>query len=66
MSDYGADPDPDLNRMRTVAFGFNLANLKKLKVDQFSTGDTDKVYSFVQKIGSSRLLVRVNPSEVSG
>lgn len=65
MSDYGADPDPDLDKINTVCFGYNLGPLFNVKVDQFSTGDDDKVYSLVQKLGSSRLLVRVTPDEVA-
>lgn len=64
MGDYGADPAPQLPKIRTVAFRYNFAPLGKLKVDQFSTENGDKVYSLVQKLGSNRLLVRVNPDEV--
>lgn len=66
MGDYGADKTPALNKIRTVAFNYNFAPQDKLKVDQFSTAGTDKVYTIVRKIGSTRLKVLVNPSEVPG
>lgn len=66
MSDFGANPDPDLDKIRQVAFAYLLAPLDKLKVDQFSTDNGDKVYSFVVKLGGNRLLIRVNPDEIPG
>jgi len=62
MSDYNANPNPDTDRIRQVAFGYRIAPESKLKVDQFSTLDTDKVYSFTQLIGKTRLRVLVDPS----
>ena len=66
MGTYNADADPDLNRLHTVAFGYKLAPLDKLKVDQFSTLTGNKVYSLVVKIGSTRLKVLVDPAAVPG
>lgn len=66
MGNFGADANPALNKIRTVAFRYKFVNLDNLKVDQFSTDDTDKVYSIVRKIGSTRLLVRVDPTQVQG
>lgn len=66
MSDFGADPDPELNKFRTVAFRYNFVPLDNLKVDQFSTTTADKVYKFVRKIGSTRLKFRVDPTLVQG
>ena len=62
MSDYGADPNPDVDKIRQVAFGYRLSPLSMLKVDQFSTGTDDKVYSLVVKLGKTRLKVLVDPS----
>ncbi len=66
MGNYNADPDPDLNKIRQVAFGWRFAPLLNLKVDQFSTDSDNKVYSLVEKIGSTRLLVLVDPAEIPG
>lgn len=66
MGDFGADKFPAVNKMRTIAFNYKLFNLVKIKVDQFPTDNDDKVYSFVQKLGSHRLLIRVNPNEIPG
>lgn len=65
MSNYGADPNPDLDKINTVCFGYNLGPQKDVKVDQFSTDGDDKVYSLVQKLGSNRLLVRVTPDDIA-
>ena len=62
MSDYGADPAPDLDRIRQVAFGYALAPEKKLKVDQFSTLTSLKVYHCVQRIGSTSIRFLVDPA----
>ena len=62
MSDYGADPNPDVDKIRQVAFGYRLSPLSMLKVDQFSTGTDDKVYSLVVKLGKTRLKILVDPS----
>jgi len=62
MSDYGADPNPDVDKIRQVAFGYRLSPLSMLKVDQFSTGTDDKVYSLVVKLGKTRLKVLVDPT----
>lgn len=62
MGNYNADPNPDTDRIRQVALFFLLAPLPKLKVDQFSTLTDLKVYSLVQKIGSTRLHVLVDPA----
>lgn len=64
MGTYGADPNPDLSKIRQVAFGYELAPQDKLKVDQFSTDSNNKVYTLVEKIGSTRLKVLVNPDDI--
>lgn len=64
MGNYNADPSPDTDKIRQVAFGYELAPLGSLKVDQFSTETSNKVYSLVQKIGSTRLQVLVDPDEI--
>lgn len=66
MSNYNADPNPDLDKIHTVAFGYELAPQTDLKVDQFSTATTDKVYNITRKIGSTRLRVLVVPADVPG
>ena len=66
MGDYNADPNPAVNKIRTVAFNFNLAPQPNLKVDQFSTPTTKKVYHLVKRIGSTSLYVLVEPKEVDG
>ena len=64
MGNFGADPAPELPKFRKLAFEYKLAPQANLKVDQFST-DTDlKVYTFVVKIGSTRLKVLVDPSQI--
>lgn len=64
MGNYNADPDPDLDRIRQVAFGFAIAPLVDMKIDQFSTASSNKVYHIVRKIGSTRLQVLVDPAEI--
>ena len=64
MSDYNADPDPDLNKINQIAFGFALFALDTVKTDQFSTSGTDKVYHVVRKIGSHRMQYLVDPDEI--
>ena len=66
MGDYNADPAPDTDKIRQVAFGYELAPLVKLKVDQFSTLTANMVYSLVVNIGSTRLKVLVDPAAVPG
>ena len=61
MSDFNADPDPDTDRIRQVAFGYLLAPKDKLKIDQFSTLTSLKVYHCVKKIGSTRIQFLVDP-----
>ena len=62
MGNYNADPNPDTDRIRQVAFGFQQAPLDHLKIDQFSTTSQLKVYHCVQKIGSTRLQFLVDPA----
>jgi len=64
MGNYNADPTPDTDAIRQVAFGYKLAPLSDLKVDQFSTDSSLKVFSLVKKIGSTRLQVQVDPDEL--
>ena len=64
MGDFGADANPNLSKIRRVAHGYRLAPLNKLKVDQFSTVGADKVYALVEKIGSTRLQVLVDPAAI--
>lgn len=66
MSDYGADPVPAVDKIHQVAFAYRLAPLGKLKVDQFSTAGADKVYHLVEKIGSTRLNILVDPAIIPG
>ncbi len=61
MGDYNADPNPDTDRLRQIAHAFRFAPRKSLKVDQFSTLTSLKVYALVEKIGSTRLQVLVDP-----
>lgn len=62
MGNYGADPIPDRNRIRQVAFGYLFAPEDQLKVDQFSTDSDNKVYALVKKIGTTRMKVLVDPT----
>lgn len=62
MSNYGADANPDVDKIHQVAFAFRFAPQSNLKVDQFSTTTSNKVYSLVKKIGSTRLHVLVDPA----
>lgn len=62
MGSYNADPNPDTDRIRQVAFGYAIAPLSNLKIDQFSTAGDNKVYHMVQKIGSTRLQCLVDPA----
>ncbi len=64
MGDYDADPSPDLDKIRMIAYGFGLFPLVKVKTDQFSTAGSNKVYHLVQKLGSHRLQVLVDPSQI--
>lgn len=64
MGDYNADANPDLDKIRQVAFGYLLAPEDKLKIDQFSTAGNNKVYHLVKKIGSTRLQFLVDPATV--
>lgn len=63
MGDYGADPAPNVDNARQVAFAYKLAALTNLKLDQFSTAGADKVLSFVKKLGSTRLQVLIDPTK---
>ena len=64
MGDYGANPNPDIDAIMQIAWAYRMAPLGKLKVDQFSTVTNNKVFSLVEKIGSTRLLVLVDPAEI--
>lgn len=66
MSDYNADKFPALNKMRTIAFNYGFAPEADLKVDQFPTTTSNKVYHFVRKIGSTNLSILVDPDQVPG
>lgn len=66
MGDYGADANPQLNKMRTVAFAYRFAHQTNLKADQHSTGSSKKCYHLVRRIGSTNLLILVEPSEIAG
>lgn len=64
MGDYNADANPGINKLTQVAFGYQLAPLKQLKVDQFSTATANKVYNLTKKIGKTRLRILVDPSQI--
>ena len=64
MSNYDADANPDLTTARRLAFSFGFAPQTDLKIDQFSTLTTDKVFTLVRKIGSTRLKILVDPNEI--
>lgn len=66
MGDYNADANPNLNKMRTVAFAMHLVSQDNLKVDQFSTVGTEKIYHYARKIMSTRIRFKVEPANVSG
>jgi len=66
MSDYNADSVPDTDKIRQVAFAYKLAALPNLKVDQFSTAGSNKVYHMVKKIGSTRIQFLVDPDDIPG
>lgn len=62
MGDYNADPNPDTDKVHQVAHAFRIAPLDSLKVDQFSTLSSLKVYALVEKIGSTRMHILVDPA----
>lgn len=66
MGTYNADEYPATSKIRSIAYEYGFAPQDDLKVDQFSTADTKKVYSIVRKIGSTRLHFLVDPSLVPG
>ncbi len=66
MTTYNADPHPDTDKIHQVAFAYLLAPHPKLKADQFSTDGDDKVYHLVRKIGSTNLIVLVDPAHLPG
>jgi hypothetical protein len=66
MGTYNADPSPELHKIFTLAFDFKIAPQTKLKVDQFSTGSSRKVYTINRKIGSTRLKLLVDPAFIPG
>lgn len=66
MGDYNADVNPDLDKIRMVAYGFGFFTQDKTKADQFSTLDGTKVYKLCRKIGTNRLRIKVNPTEIPG
>jgi len=66
MGDYNADLNPDLDKIRMVAYGFGFFTQDKTKADQFSTATSLKVYKLTKKIGKNRLRVLVDPSGVPG
>jgi len=66
MGNYNADVDPDLDKIRMIAYGFGFFTRDKTKADQFSTATSHKVYKLTKKIGKNRLRVLVNPAEIPG
>lgn len=66
MGNYNADEFPALNKIRTIAFNYLLAPQEDLKVDQFPTTTSHKVYHLVKKIGSTNLSILVDPDQVPG
>lgn len=62
MGTYGADPNPDTDKIHQVAFAYKLAPQDNLKVDQFSTAGDDKVYHLVRKTESTNLSLLVDPA----
>lgn len=62
MGTYNADPNPDTDRIRQVAFGYRLAPQQDLKVDQFSTATSLKVYHLVKRFGSTNISFLVDPA----
>lgn len=66
MGNYGANPNPDLNQARTLAFQYALAPQAQLKIDQFSTATSSKVFSMNRKIGKTRLLFLIDPAITPG
>ena len=66
MSNYNADSNPDLDKIRMIGFGCALFPLDTVKADQFSTLTDRKVYKFCRKIGTHRLRVQVDPAEIPG
>lgn len=64
MSDYGANPVPDTDKIRQVAFCYAIAPEPILKVDQHSAPDSLKAYHLVKRIGSTNMWVLVDPAEI--
>ena len=62
MGAYNADPNPDTDRIRQVAFGYTFAPEPDLRVDQFSTLTSNKVYNLTRLIGKTRLRILVDPN----
>jgi len=64
MTDYGADAEPNIANIRQVAFGYFLAPLSNLKVDQFTIHDSAACFTLVRFHGKTRLKVLVNPNDL--
>jgi len=66
MGDYNADSLPDVDKIRMIAYGYNLFSVDDTKCDQFSTLTDKKVYKLVKKIGKNRLRILVDPADIPG
>ena len=62
MGDYGADVNPDISKFKIIRDGYSLFTREKTKIDQWTLGDGNAVYKFVEKRGSNCLRFLVDPS----
>lgn len=65
MGNYNADPNPELGKFRRVAFQYGEVHQDNLKIDQFSTLDSNKVYHYARRIGSTRIQFLVDPALIT-
>lgn len=62
MSDYGADPNPDLNVATDMVFDKALIPLPKVNVMQWTYANGISVQKYAHKKTSSNLLVKFDNS----
>jgi hypothetical protein len=62
MSDYGADPSPDLFQLQVLAGMYGFTDLQNVKCDRYTVDADLIVVRIVQKGPHNRLLLAVDPT----
>lgn len=65
MSDYNAEPNPDLPRAQVLARNYSFIPFGRILFDEWNIDENNRVNSFADGTGNIKFKIKSDPTQVS-